>query len=57
MNLITSLVQQEPLRRFPSTEVAELLGFGAANFQRELIAGDLASEYQSEIREWLMAVR
>jgi serine/threonine-protein kinase len=57
MHLVTSLVQPEPLRRFPSTEVAELLGFGAANFQRELIAGDLASEYESEIRLWLMAVK
>jgi serine/threonine-protein kinase len=39
--------------RFPSAEAADLVKEGAASFQRQLIKGDLASEYENEIRVWL----
>jgi hypothetical protein len=53
MNLIRSLVAPDPTLRFPSAEAADLLKEGAANFHRQLIKGDLASEYENEIRLWL----
>ena len=33
--------------------VADLVEEGAASFQRQLVMGDLASEYDNEIRVWL----
>jgi serine/threonine-protein kinase len=53
MNLIRTLTQPDPTRRFPSAEAADLFEYGAASFQRELVAGNLASEYETEIRLWL----
>jgi serine/threonine-protein kinase len=53
MHLIQALVAPNPLHRFPSAEAADLLEFGAASFQRELVTSDLASEYETEIRLWL----
>jgi serine/threonine-protein kinase len=41
------------MRRFPSAEAADLVKEGAASFHRQLIKGDLASEYENEIRLWL----
>ena len=43
----------DQLRRLRSAEAADLVKEGAASFQRQLIKGDLASEYQNEIRVWL----
>ena len=40
------------MQRYPSAEAAELEQ-GAAAFHRQLIIGDLASEYCNEIRLWL----
>ena len=42
-----------PMRRFLSAEDAELVEKGAASFHRQLIKGDLASEYDNEIRLWM----
>jgi serine/threonine-protein kinase len=53
MRLVQTLVRPNPLERFPSAEAADLLEFGAASFQRELVTSDLASEYETEIRLWL----
>ncbi len=53
MNLLRGLVAADPVRRFPSAETADLVKEGAAGFQRQLIKGDLASEYGHEIRVWL----
>ena len=53
MNLIRGLVAPDPMCRFPSAEAADLVKEGAASFQRQLVKGDLASEYQNEIRMWL----
>ena len=41
------------MRRFPSAEAADLVKDGAAAFHRQLVKGDLASEYDNEIRLWL----
>ena len=52
MNLCHRLVAADPMQRYPSAEAAELEQ-GAAAFHRQLIIGDLASEYCNEIRLWL----
>jgi serine/threonine-protein kinase len=53
MNFCRGLIAPDPGRRFPSAEAADLVNEGAANFQRALVKGDLASEYDNEIRLWL----
>lgn len=53
MNLIRGLIAPDPLRRFPSAEAADVMKDGAAGFQRQLVKGDLSSEYENEIRGWL----
>lgn len=53
MNFCRGLIAPDPNRRFPSAEEADLMKEGAANFHRQLIKGDLASEYENEIRLWL----
>jgi serine/threonine-protein kinase len=53
MNLIRGLIAVDPLRRFPSAEAADVMKDGAAGFQRQLVKGDLSSEYENEIRGWL----
>jgi serine/threonine-protein kinase len=53
MNFCRGLIAPDPMRRFPSAEAADLLKEGAAAFHRQLIMGDLASEYGNEIRLWL----
>ncbi len=57
MNFCRGLIAPDPLRRFPSAEAADLLKeAGAASFHRQLVKGDLASEYDNEIRLWLHEV-
>jgi serine/threonine-protein kinase len=53
MSFCRGLIAPDPMRRFPSAEAADLVKEGAANFHRQLIKGDLASEYENEIRLWL----
>jgi serine/threonine-protein kinase len=53
MNLIKSLIAPDPMCRFPSAEAADMVKDGAASFHRLLVKGDLASEYENEIRLWL----
>jgi serine/threonine-protein kinase len=53
MSFCRRLIAADPSRRFPSAEAADLVQEGAANFHRQLIKGDLASEYDNEIRLWL----
>lgn len=57
MKFIRGLIAPDPMRRFPSAEAADLVDEGAAAFHRQLIKGDLASEYDNEIRLWLQEVR
>lgn len=54
--LIRGLIAPHPADRFPNAEAADFLEHGAANFQRELVKGDLSSEYENEIRLWLQEV-
>lgn len=53
MNFIRGMIAPDPMRRFPSAEAADLFKEGAASFQRQLVKGDLASEYHNEIRIWM----
>ena len=53
MSFCRGLIAPDPMRRFPSAEAADLVKEGAASFHRQLIKGDLASEYDNEIRAWL----
>jgi serine/threonine-protein kinase len=57
LNFCRKLVAPDPGDRFPSAEAANLFKEGAANFQRQLIKGDLASEYDNEIRHWIEELR
>jgi serine/threonine protein kinase len=57
MSFCRGLVAPDPMRRFPSAEAANLVKEGAASFHRQLIIGDLASEYDNEIRLWLEELR
>jgi serine/threonine protein kinase len=52
-SFIRGMIAPDALRRFPSAEAAELLKEGAAAFHRQLVIGNLASEYDNEIRLWL----
>jgi serine/threonine-protein kinase len=53
MTFCRGLIAPDPMRRFPSAEAANLVKEGAASFHRQLIKGDLASEYDNEIRLWM----
>ncbi len=53
MGLISGLIAPDPAKRFPDARAADLFDRGAASFQRQLVKGDLASEYDNEIRVWL----
>jgi eukaryotic-like serine/threonine-protein kinase len=56
MNLIGGLIAPDPADRFPSADAADLVEEGAASFHRQLVHGNLASEYGNDIRVWLEAV-
>ncbi len=51
--LIRRLVSADPLQRFPSAEAADLFEGGAASFNRQLVVGNLGSEYEMDLRSWL----
>ncbi len=57
MTFIRGLIAPDPMKRFPSAEAADLVEEGAAAFHRQLVKGDLASEYDNEIRLWLQEVK
>lgn len=56
IGLCKRLVAADPDRRFPDAEAADLGRRGAAAFHRQLVKGDLASEYSNDIRVWLEAL-
>jgi serine/threonine-protein kinase len=56
MNFCRKMIAPDPARRFPTAEAADLLQEGAASFLRQLVKGDLASEYDNDIRLWLKAL-
>ena len=47
------LTAPDPELRYASAEAAETGPEGLAQFQRTLVMGDLASEYENELRVWL----
>jgi serine/threonine-protein kinase len=53
LSLCRRLVAADPAQRFPSAQAADIGRKGAADFQRQLVKGDLASEYDHDIRAWL----
>lgn len=53
MKFCRGLIAPDPMLRFESAETAEMNKDGAAGFHRQLVIGDLASEYPNEIRLWL----
>ena len=55
MNFVQGLIAPDPNRRFVNAEAAEHQG--AAAFQRQLIHGNMATEYDNDIRLWIEDVR
>jgi serine/threonine protein kinase len=53
MDFCRGLVAYDPSKRFPSAEDAEMKQNGAAAFHRQLVMGDLASEYDNDLRVWI----
>lgn len=50
VTLVRQLIDPDPAKRFPNAEAAELAPDGAAEFQRQLVKGNLSVEYANEIR-------
>lgn len=54
IDLLQQLIAPEPSNRFASAEAADMSEEGgAAEFQRQLVRGDLASEYENDLRLWM----
>lgn len=53
MHLVRRLIALDPARRFASAQAAELDRKGAADFHRQLVKSDLASEYENDLQSWL----
>jgi serine/threonine-protein kinase len=54
IDLLQQLIAPNPADRFASAEAADMSEEGgAAEFQRQLVRGDLASEYENDLRLWL----
>ena len=57
LDLLRKLIAPNPSDRFASAEEADLSEQGAGEFQRQLVKGDLASEYENDIRLWLQELQ
>jgi serine/threonine protein kinase len=53
LHLCHKLTAADPGKRFASAQAADLERKGAAAFHRQLVKGDLASEYENDLRNWL----
>jgi serine/threonine-protein kinase len=53
LGLCRRLIAPDPGHRFLSAQAADVGRKGAADFHRQLVKGDLASEYEHDIRAWL----
>lgn len=53
MSICKRLIAPDPMIRYGSAEEADTGADGLAEFQRTLVMGDLASEYENELRLWL----
>lgn len=57
MGFCLGLIAPDPMRRFRTAEEADLVQQGAAAFQRQLVLGNLSSEYENEIRTWIRELK
>ncbi len=53
MHFISGMVHPDPGMRFRSADDAANSPHGAAGFLRQLVKGDMASEYQNDLRLWI----
>jgi serine/threonine protein kinase len=53
MTICRRLTAPDPMLRYATAEQADTGSEGLAEFQRSLVRGDLASEYENELRVWL----
>jgi serine/threonine-protein kinase len=53
MTICRRLTAPDPMLRYATAEHADTGSEGLAEFQRTLVRGDLASEYENELRVWL----
>lgn len=53
LHLCQKLIAPDPAKRFVDAQAADLDRKGAADFHRQLVKGDLASEYEHDLRRWL----
>jgi eukaryotic-like serine/threonine-protein kinase len=53
MTICRRLTAPDPTMRYTTAEQADTGSEGLAEFQRTLVRGDLASEYENELRVWL----
>jgi serine/threonine-protein kinase len=53
MTICRRLTAPDPMLRYATAEQADTGSVGLAEFQRTLVRGDLASEYENEFRVWL----
>ena len=53
LHLCQKLIAPDSAKRFPNAQAADLDRKGAADFHRQLVKGDLASEYEHDLRLWL----
>lgn len=53
LHLCRKLTNPDPAKRFQNAQAADLDRKGAADFHRQLVKGDLASEYENDLRNWL----
>lgn len=53
VNFCKKLILTDPMKRFSNARDAELQKDGAAAFHRQLIFGDLASEYEHDLQLWV----
>ena len=53
LHLCQKMIAPDPAKRFRDAQAADLDRKGAADFHRQLVKGDLASEYEHDLRLWL----
>lgn len=53
LHLCEKMIAPDPRKRFENAQAADLDRKGAADFHRQLVKGDLASEYEHDLRTWL----
>ena len=57
MKFLMGLISPDPRSRFSNAEAAEMVEEGAAAFHRQLVLGDMATEYDNDMRIWLEELR